>query len=118
MKEYKKGDIIKGQVTGIEKYGIFINIDAYYDGLIHISEISKDFVRDIRDYVEIGETIFVKIINVDEENLQIKLSIKDIDYKIKRRPNRVKESKNGFNPLAEALPKWVAAKLKEINYIK
>lgn len=115
MNEYKKGDIIKGQVSGIEKYGIFINVDAYYDGLIHISEISNDFVRDIKDYVDIGETIYTKIIEVNDKNLQIKLSIKDIDYKIKRKPNRVVESKNGFNPLAEALPNWVENKIKEIN---
>lgn len=115
MKDYKKGDIIKGQVTGIENYGIFINVDAYYDGLIHISEISSDYVREIKDYVNIGETIYVKILDVDEKNLQIKLSIKDIDYKIKRKPNRVVESKNGFKPLAKALPKWVSDKLKEID---
>ena len=40
---YKVGDIISGQVTGIEKYGIFVNIDPWYDGLIHISEISSNY---------------------------------------------------------------------------
>ena len=39
MDSFKVGDIIKGQVTGIESYGIFINVNSEYNGLIHISEI-------------------------------------------------------------------------------
>lgn len=45
MTKFKKGEIIKGTVTGIEKYGIFVNLDNYYTGLIHISEISNFFVK-------------------------------------------------------------------------
>ena len=75
MSDYKIGNIIKGQVTGIEKYGIFINIDPWYDGLIHISEISEGYVKDVNDYVKVGDTIYCQILDVDEENLQLKLSI-------------------------------------------
>ena len=53
-KEYKKGNIVTGCVTGIEKYGIFVSLDNYYSGLVHISEISDSFVRNINDYVNIG----------------------------------------------------------------
>ena len=65
---YKVGDIIKVNVTGIEKYGIFVNIDADYNGLIHISEISDSFVRDINDYVKVGDTINSKILEIDDIN--------------------------------------------------
>ena len=51
MIPYKKGQIIKGTITGIEKYGAFVSLDEYYTGLIHISEISHGFVRDINDFV-------------------------------------------------------------------
>ena len=44
MAEYRTGSIVKCQVTGIEKYGAFVNIDGIYSGLIHISEISNGFV--------------------------------------------------------------------------
>ena len=44
MNQYKKGEIVTGCVTGIEKYGIFVSLDEYYSGLIHISEISDFFV--------------------------------------------------------------------------
>lgn len=113
MSKYKKGLIIKGQVTGIEKYGIFLNIDAFYNGLIHISEISDDFVRNIGDYVSIGEIINAKIIEIDEENLQLKLTIKGVNYKNLKKPNKIKESKNGFQPLKDKLQEWIDEKMKK-----
>ena len=59
---YKKGDIVKGVVSGIESYGVFVKIDEDYSGLIHISEISNRFVRNISDYVKQNEIINVKIL--------------------------------------------------------
>ena len=75
IESYKVGSIIKGQVTGIEKYGIFVNIDPWYDGLIHISEVSRTFVKNIHDYVKIGETIYCQILEIDEDNyIYVKLT--------------------------------------------
>ena len=113
MSDYKVGSIIKGQVTGIEKYGIFINIDPWYDGLIHISEISQGFVKDINDYVKIGDTIYCQILEVDEDNLQLKLSIKNINYKTLDKIKNIKESRRGFLPLKNNLPIWIKEKLNE-----
>ena len=55
MSKYFKNEVVEGCVTGIEKYGIFVTLDEYYSGLIHISEISDNFVRDINKFVNIGE---------------------------------------------------------------
>ena len=110
--EYKVDDIIKGQVTGIEKYGIFVNIDPEYDGLIHISEVSLDFVKDIHDFVSIGETIYCQVLEVDEENLHLKLSIKNINYKSNNENNPIKETRKGFLPLKENLDSWIDEKYK------
>jgi len=108
--EYKVGNIITGQVTGIEKYGIFVNIDPWYDGLIHISEVSEDYVRDIHDFVKIGETIYCQILEVNEENLQLKLSIKNINYKATNDNSPIKETRKGFLPLKENLDLWLEEK--------
>lgn len=117
MTKYKKGKIVKGSITGIEKYGIFVNLDNYYSGLIHISEISKGFVKDVRDYVEMGETIYAKVIDVDEAENHVKLSIKDINYRIKENdkaiPN-IKEVGTGFMLLQEKREVWIQEKLKEL----
>jgi general stress protein 13 len=108
MSSYKKGNIIKGHITGIEKYGVFVNLDNYYNGLIHISEVSYGYVKNIHDYVKIGETIFVEIIDIDEETNKMKLSIKDIDYKIGTPLNsKIRETKSGFKTLEANLQKWI-----------
>ena len=80
MKQYKVGEIIKCKVSGIEPYGVFVSINKKFNGLIHISEVSNEFVRDVNDYVKVGEKIFAKILSIDTNDNQMKLSIKDIDY--------------------------------------
>lgn len=108
------GDVIKCVVTGVEPYGAFVKIDDEYTGLIHISEISNKFVKNISDYVKINEIIFAKIISIDEENSHMNLSIKDISYKINSSGKRKKiiETRSGFNTLKSKLPYWIKENLK------
>lgn len=111
--KYEKGKIVKGHVTGIENYGIFVGLDDYYSGLIHISEISECFIRNINDYVKIGETIKAKVVDIDEDNYQIRLSIKNIDYKMNRRKKaKIVETTSGFTPLKENLDHWISERLE------
>ena len=105
MPNIKKGDSVKGKVTGIENYGIFLLMEDGYTGLIHISEISEKFVRNVADYVEIDDVIYAKVIEVDEENKRYKLTIKNYDYR-EGKSNHIIHV-NGFTPLAEALPDWI-----------
>ncbi len=111
--EYKVGDIIRGQVTGIEKYGVFVSVDHQYDGLIHISEVSNDFVKNISDYVNVGDTIYCQVLEVDEDELHLKLSIKNINYKSDNTDDPIKETRRGFLPLKENLGCWLEKKKKE-----
>lgn len=106
MSKYKIGDTVKGKVTGIEKYGIFLLIDDGYTGLIHISEISEKFVRNVFDYVQLNEEIISKIIDVDEENKRLKLTIKNLDYRIE--DTKEKNDENGFFLLKNKLPEWIS----------
>ena len=107
MADYKKGKVVKATVTGIESYGVFVSLDEYYSGLIHISEISHDFVHNIHDFVKIGEEINVEILEVDEELSQLKLSIKNIKSKPNRRKRNIEEVGSGFGILKENLDEWV-----------
>ena len=115
MADYKKGKVVKATVTGIESYGVFVSLDEYYSGLIHISEISHDFVHNIHDFVKIGEEINVEILEVDEELSQLKLRIKNINYRdFKQRPKRkIKETPLGFKTLEYKLPIWIEQKLQK-----
>lgn len=117
MNKYKKGRVVRGTVTGIENYGIFVSFDEFYSGLIHISEISHGFVKDINNFVKIGETIYVEILEADHETCHLKLSIKNIVYKIKAREHQKKiiETKHGFRTLAYKLPFWIDQSLEKIQ---
>lgn len=117
MSKFKKGRIVRGTVTGIESYGVFVSCDDYYTGLIHISEISHGFVKNINNYVKIGDLIFVEILDVDEEMGHLKLSIKNIEYRknIAFKKRRIKETPLGFKTLEYKLPIWINESLEKIN---
>lgn len=118
MGKYKQGDIVKGTITGIENYGAFVSLEEYYTGLIHISELSYNFVKDVNDFFQVGDTIFVEILEVDDDSCQLKLSIKNIDYKKKETPTRKKhiiETPHGFHTLEKLLPQWIEENLKKLK---
>lgn len=116
MRQLKEKDIIPVTITGIQNYGAFADICDEYAGLIHISEISYGFVKNISDYLTVGERIYAEVVEVDVENRQVKLSIKDIDYKHDgTRIQRMAETKSGFTPLRDHLDEWINEKIKEIT---
>ena len=116
MGKYKVNDIVEGLVTGITEYGIFVSLDEYYSGLIHISEISDNFVRDINNYVKIGETIKVKIIEVDNDECHVKLSIKNINYRInKKKRTLIEETGSGFKILEDHLDNWIDMSIDDLK---
>lgn len=111
MQKYKENSIVEGRVTGIEKYGVFVSLDEYYSGLIHISEISNGFVKDINDFVSIGDTIKVKIIEKEDDECHLKLSIKNIKYKVKfKERKKIEEVGSGFGILKNNLDDWINLK--------
>ena len=114
MEDIKVGSVVKGVVTGIESYGIFVKISDKLSGLIHISEISEKFVKDINNYVKMGETIYAEVKDLDENTNRVVLSIKGINYRINEN-SKVKESIRGFKPLKQHLPIWVEEKLKDLE---
>ena len=114
MTKFFKDEIVEGCVTGIEKYGIFVTLDEYYSGLIHISEISDGFVRDINKVANIGETIKVKVLDTDDDTFHVKLSIKNIDYRVKNKSEtNIEETLHGFETLKKELPNWIKSKENE-----
>lgn len=75
-RKYKVGDMIKAPVSRISQFGAFIALDGGIQGLIHLSEISHGVVKDIRDFIKVGEEIQVKIINFEPKEKRIGLSLK------------------------------------------
>lgn len=108
------GDIILVKVTGITEYGFFIELGEY-KGLCHISEVSNDFVDDIKKFVSIDEDIYVLILEINGNTKHLRVSIKDIYYINYDDSRRIKETRKGFLPLKEMLPIWIEEKLQEYN---
>ena len=70
---HKVGDIVKGKVKNITPFGAFVDL-GLFDGLIHISELSWDNVKDVSEAVSIGEEVEAKIVAIDKENNKISLN--------------------------------------------
>ena len=69
------GDIMEGKVTDIMNYGAFIQLNQEKSGLVHISEVSKDYVEDIHTVLKSGDTVKVKVLSIDDKG-KIALSIR------------------------------------------
>ena len=70
-----KGQILEGTVTGITKFGAFIELSTGETGLVHISEVADTYVNDVNDFLKVKDAVKVKVINVDD-NGKIGLSIR------------------------------------------
>jgi uncharacterized protein len=69
--------ILNGTVTNITSFGAFVDIGVHQDGLVHVSRISQRFVRDPADVLHVGQTVKVRVVEIDVERRRISLSIRD-----------------------------------------
>ncbi len=76
---YKIGDVVSGKVTKITAFGAFIELTHKIDGLVHISQISKDRVEKVKDKLALGQEIEARVIKIDRDERRIGLSIKALD---------------------------------------
>jgi len=79
--EIKKDMVVTGKVIRLEKFGIFVDIGAERPGLVHISEMTHDFIRTPSDVVKEGDAVEVKVLDVIKPKKQIKLSMKALQDK-------------------------------------
>lgn len=69
------GEIVEGKVTGLTKFGAFISLPENRTGMVHISEVASAYVNDINDFLQEGQTVNVKVIDISDDG-KIALSIK------------------------------------------
>ncbi|MEH7454309.1 MULTISPECIES: CvfD/Ygs/GSP13 family RNA-binding post-transcriptional regulator [Bacillaceae] len=121
---YNIGKVYTGKVTGIQTYGAFISLDHQTQGLVHISEIINGYVRDIRDYISVGQLVNVRVLSIDEMTGKISLSLKgaSIDQgfngeeSLKHAARLLRELKpDGFSTLHKKLNEWLRVEMKKEN---
>ena len=79
LSDLKEGMILEGTVRNVLDFGAFVDIGVHQDGLVHISALSKKFVKHPLDVVKLGDIVKVKILSVDMERKKISLSMKDAE---------------------------------------
>jgi S1 RNA binding domain protein len=80
------GSIVEGKIVSVMPFGAFVDIGDKQSGLVHISEISSKYVKDINDCVKKGDAVKVKVIKIDDSG-KISLSIKQAEEKKRRVPS-------------------------------
>jgi small subunit ribosomal protein S1 len=104
IKEYKVGQIVKGEVTKVVDYGAFVKIEDGLNGLIHISELSDKLVKDPSKIVEVGQELDLEIISISKEDRHLGLSLKRVSSK-KGKKEKKEDDKTEVAPELQGLEK-------------
>jgi small subunit ribosomal protein S1 len=80
-REIKKDMVIKGKVSRLEKFGVFVDIGAERPGLVHVSELTHDYIHSPSEVVKEGDEVEVMVLGVNRQKKQIKLSMKALEEK-------------------------------------
>jgi protein Tex len=128
IKDLTEGMILQGTISNVAAFGAFVDLGVHQDGLIHVSQLSHKFVNDAREVVRVGQTVKVRVMEVDIARKRIGLSLKLDAAPVKRdststdrrqsgpgavRPNgqnRTHDNRPGSTAMSEAF-----AKLKSIQ---
>ena len=110
---YKVGDLIIGKVNQIRPYALFLTFEDGTNGLLHISELSDGYIRDIERFGSLGDEIKVRVLSIDPTNGFLRVSYKSVpenerysthDSSVRKVPQF---DEADFTDLAEKLPEWI-----------
>lgn len=118
-REITKGMNLKGKVTRLEKFGVFVDIGAERPGLVHISEMTHGYIKNPGEMVKDGDEIDVQVLNVNRQKKQIKLSMKALEEKpekvvkepLPQTPRAINEAEEG--PKEEPVPTAMEMALRQ-----
>ena len=124
--DLRPGMVLEGTVTNVANFGAFVDIGVHQDGLVHISAMARKFVKDPRDVVKTGDTVKVRVLDVDLERKRISLSLRlddDASADTRRRPTRdapqkakktaPRRDKPAVRPAAGAMAQALSAAIKK-----
>ena len=110
--KYQVGQLVIGKVYNVKPYALFMSFEDGATGLLHISEISDSFIRDIEKYGSVGDEIKVKILSIDKDNGFLRVSYKQVPpeemYSSHVNQRRLPTtSDDEFLPLKDKLDEWI-----------
>lgn len=118
---HEVGELLIGEVIKVKPYALFLKFDEGSQGLLHISEISNTYIRDIERFGAVGDKMRVKVLEVDPKNGYLRVSLKQVEREqaysthTNVHTKAVKKDEEGFRPLADRLPYWKKMTLDKIK---
>lgn len=106
------GAIVAGKVTHIKDFGAFVALDGGKSGLVHVSEIANAYVQNVKDYLQEGQEVTVRVIGIDASG-RIRLSIKKALEPAARPAQRTPRSGGDASAAGKANPDSFEEKLKQ-----
>ena len=106
----EKGSIVDGKVTGVMPFGAFVSLPDNKSGLVHISEITKEYVKDINDHIKQGDEVKVKVIDIDK-NGKINLSIRQA-----QEPKKKPKTEKSAGPVRPADIDWFQKNDEDLSF--
>lgn len=116
---FQIGEDILGTVTQVRPYALFLKFEDGSNGLLHISELSDNYIRDIEKFGTIGDQLKVRVLSIDKSNGFLRVSYKAIPDKEKFTTHQNQNhaipviNDSDFSELKEMLPKWIEETLKK-----
>ena len=117
--KYEIGQLIVGKVTKVKPFALFLEFEDGSNGLLHISEISNSFIKDIERFGTVGDLLKVMVVAIDETNGFLRVSYKRVpeEETYSTHNNNVRNALttegSDFEVLKKRLPKWIKETLKE-----
>ena len=117
--EYEIGELVIGKVDAVKPYALFLSFENGQKGLLHISEISDAYIRDIEKYGTVGDQLKVKVLSIDNFNGFMRVSLKQVpeQERYSTHTNDLRRvpvvDKEGFKLLEERLDGWIKETLKK-----
>ena len=117
---FEIGQLVIGKVKSVKPYALFLEFDSKTSGLLHISEISDSFIRDIEKFGSVGDELKVKIIDIDKSNGFMRVSLKQVPPEEAYTTHQDEKiipvaTEEEFAQLKEKMPQWIEETLKKIG---
>ena len=115
--ELSVGQIVEGKITGITNFGVFVDLGEGKSGLVHISEVSRTYVNDIKEIYKIGDTAKMKVLTLGDDG-KISLSIKKAlePEKSENKPRERREKHFSPPPKPDGSYTWVPKKQEPASF--
>ncbi len=102
LEQVKAGSEVTGRVVRLVDFGAFVDIGAQTDGLLHISELSNEYVNHPREVLEVGQEVQVRVLDVDKERRRLSLSMKQTESEAEPTYQPETQEDNGVSVFAAA----------------